>query len=115
MPSPLPAVLGRHFARVPNRGTLRGMTDSYNGFAFTAPPRRVAARSINVAARGIFYGRGGRPRHQLLVVAKDVHRATEIARSMMLHAIFADAGLEVLARARKLGIRDDDAGIDDGG
>ena len=69
MPSPLPAVLGRHFARVPDRGTLRGMTDSYNGFAFTAPPRRVAA----------------------------------------------DAGLEVLARARKLGIQDDDAGIDDGG
>ena len=34
---------------------------------------------------------------------------------MMLHAIFADAGLEVLARARKLGIQDDDAGIDDGG
>jgi hypothetical protein len=34
---------------------------------------------------------------------------------MMLHAIFADAGPEVLARARKLGIRDDDAGIDDGG
>ena len=108
MPSPLPAVLGRHFARVPDRGTLRGI-------AFAAPPRRVAARSINVAARGIFYGRGGRPRHQLLVVAKDVHRATEIARSMMLHAIFADAGLEVLARARKLGIQDDDAGIDDGG
>jgi hypothetical protein len=94
------------------------MTDSYNGFAFTVAPRRVAARSINVAARGInvaargIHVRGGRPRRQLLVIAKD--RATEIARSMVLHAIFAEAGPEVLARARKLGIRDNDAGIDEG-
>jgi hypothetical protein len=96
------------------------MTDSYNGLAFTVAPRRVAARSINVAARGInvaargIHVRGGRPRRQLLVIAKDVHRATEIARSMVLHAIFAEAGPEVLARARKLGIRDNDAGIDEG-
>ena len=89
------------------------MTDSYNGFAFTVTTQRVAARSINVASRGI-YVRGGRPRRQLLVIAKDVRRATEIARSMVLHAIFEDAGPEVLARARKLGIRDNDAGIDDG-
>jgi len=50
----------------------------------------------------------------LLVIAKDVLRATEIARSRVLPAIFVDAGPEVLARARKLGIRDNDAGIDDG-
>jgi hypothetical protein len=32
----------------------------------------------------------------------------------MLAAMFLDAGPDVLARARKLGIRDNDAGIDDG-
>ena len=64
----------------------------------------VAVRSVNV--------RGGRP--HLLVIAKDVLRATEIARSRVLAAVFVDAGPEVLARARKLGIRDNDVGIDDG-
>jgi hypothetical protein len=38
---------------------------------------------------------GGRP--HLLVVAKDVLRATEIARSSVLAAVFVDAGPEVLA------------------
>jgi hypothetical protein len=94
------------------------MTDSYNGFAFTIPPWRGGARSINAAGRGINVAgrsvgvRGGRP--HLLVIAKDVHRATEIARSRVLAAMFVDAGPEVLARARKLGIRDNDAGIDEG-
>jgi hypothetical protein len=71
------------------------MPNSYNGFAFIVP-------------------RGSRPGLRLLVIAKDVYRAAEIARSRVLAAVFADAGPEVLARARKLGIRDDDAGIDDG-
>jgi hypothetical protein len=50
----------------------------------------------------------------MLVIAKDVHRAIEIARSKVLAAVFVDAGLEVLTRARELGIQDNDAGIDDG-
>jgi len=96
------------------------MTDSYNGFAFLVPRQRVAARRINAAGRGIHVAgrpvgvQGGRPQRHLLVIAKDVLRATEIARSRVLPAIFVDAGPEVLARARKLGIRDNDAGIDDG-
>jgi len=105
------------------------MTNPYNGFAFMIAPQRVAARSTDVAARGVDVGRGinvGRTvaargirvgsvrQRQLLVIARDVHRATEIARSRVLHAMFFDAGPEILARARKLGIQDNDAGIDDG-
>jgi hypothetical protein len=88
---------------------------SYNGFAF-AVDRRGGGRpigAINVARPGIDV-RVDRPRRQLLVVANDVHRAIEIARSMIMHATFVDAGPEVLARARKLGIQDNGAGFDDG-
>jgi len=89
------------------------MPDSYDGFAFIVPPQRSSgARGIHVAGRPVGV-RGRRQQRRLLVVAKDVLRATEIARSWVLSAIFVDAGPEVLARARTLGIRDNDAGIDD--
>jgi hypothetical protein len=89
------------------------MTGSYNGFAFLVTPRGATTRGINVARRGVS-GHTSRSQRRLLVVAKDVHRATEIARGMLLHAIFVDAGPEVLARARKLGIQDNGVGVDDG-
>jgi hypothetical protein len=89
------------------------MPDSYDGFAFLVPPQRGGARGIHVAGRPIGV-RSGRQQRRLLVIARDVLRATEIARSWVLSAIFVDAGPDVLARARTLGIRDNDAGIDDG-
>src|SRR5262249_606736 len=107
-------------------GTLRGMTDSYNGFAFAIPagqripvakfgarsrrgihvPGRPSGRTIDVRSR--------RSQRRMLVIATDVHRAIEVARSKVLAAVFVDAGPDILARARKIGIRDNDAGIDDG-
>ena len=75
------------------------MTPSYHGFAFTVPIRRP----------------GGFPgERRLLVIAKDVYRATEIALSRTRSVTLAADGPEVLARAHKLGIRNDDSGFDDG-
>jgi hypothetical protein len=92
------------------------MADSYNGFAFTFD-RKFGGKPINpiiVIHPGINVRVGRRPGRQLLVVAKDLRRATEIAREMIWYANFVEAGPEVLARARKLGIRNNGAGIDDG-
>ena len=51
---------------------------------------------------------------ELLVVAKSLPEASKIADATILGAMFEDSGPEILARARKLGIKDNDAGIDDG-
>ena len=57
----------------------------------------AAARGIHVAVRSVGV-RGGRP--HLLVVAKDVLRATEIARSRVLAAVSWTLALKFLPRAR---------------
>jgi hypothetical protein len=90
------------------------MTDPFNGFAFAVDRRGGGQPTsvIDVPRPGINVD-GGRPR-RLLVVARGVHRAIEIARSKVLHATFVEAGPEILARARKLGIQENDAGIDSG-
>jgi hypothetical protein len=54
-----------------------GMTDCYKGFAF-----KVMSPDINSP--------GGKRRRQLLVVAKNVHDATAIARLMIAYALIAD-------------------------
>ena len=78
------------------------MTDPYSGFAF-----KVTTRDIN-SPEGV-------KTRQLLVVAKSLPEASKIADATILGAMFEDSGPEILARARKLGIKDNDAGIDDGG
>jgi hypothetical protein len=79
------------------------MTDPYSGFAF-----KVTSPDINSP--------GGRVKtRQLLVVAKSLPEASKIADAMILGAMFENSGPEILARARELGIKDHDAGIDDGG
>jgi hypothetical protein len=77
------------------------MTDPYSGFAF-----KVTTRDINSP--------GGVKTRELLVVAKSLPEASKIADATILGAMFEDSGPEILARARKLGIKDNDAGIDDG-
>jgi hypothetical protein len=77
------------------------MTDPYSGFAF-----KFSTRDINSP--------GGVKTRQLLVVAKSLPEASKIAHAMILGALFENSGPEILARARKLGIKDHDAGIDDG-
>ena len=77
------------------------MTDPYSGFAF-----KVTTHDINSP--------GGVKTRQLLVVAKSLPEASKIADATILGAMFEDSGPEILARARKLGIKDNDAGIDDG-
>jgi hypothetical protein len=78
------------------------MTDPYSGFAF-----KVTSPDINSP--------GGVKTRQLLVVAKSLPEASKIADAMILGAMFENSGPEILARARELGIKDHDAGIDDGG
>jgi hypothetical protein len=77
------------------------MTDSYSGFAF-----KFTTRDINSP--------GGVKICRLLVVAKSLPGASKIAHATMSGALFEKSGPEILARARELGIRDNDAGIDDG-
>jgi hypothetical protein len=77
------------------------MTDPYSGFAF-----KVTTRDINSP--------GGVKTRELLVVAKSLPEASKIADATILGAMFEDSGPEILARARKLGIKDNDAGNDDG-
>jgi hypothetical protein len=91
------------------------MADSYNGFAFTVDRKFGGSLNPIIVVRPGINGRvGRRSGRQLLVIAKDLQRATEIARGVIWYARYFDAGPDILARARKLGIRDNDAGIDDG-
>jgi hypothetical protein len=77
------------------------MTNLYSGFAF-----KVTTRDINSP--------GGVKTRELLVVAKGLPEASKIPNATILGAMFEDSGPEILARARKLGIIENDAGIDDG-
>ena len=109
------------------------MMGSYNGFAFTVPAgqrihvpgfdarsRRLSGWGITVPGRALIvsgrtvYARSRQPQRYLLVIARDLLRATEIARSKVLAAVFVKAGPDILDQARELGIREDDAGIYDG-
>ena len=74
------------------------MTNPYSGFTFKVT----------------LYSPGGVKTRELLVVAKSLPEASKIADATILGAMFEDSGPEILARARKLGIKDNDAGIDDG-
>jgi hypothetical protein len=92
------------------------MPSPYSGFAFAVDRKFGGARlnPIIVPRPGINIRAGGRPGRQLPVIAKDLRAATEIARGVVWYARCLDAGPEILARARKLGIRDNGAGMDDG-
>jgi hypothetical protein len=87
------------FCAVTQAWHTSAMTDPYSGFAFKV--------TINSP--------GGVKTRQLLVVAKSLPEASKIADATILGAMFEDSGPEILARARKIGIKDHDAGIDDGG
>jgi hypothetical protein len=105
----MPALPAKHPVARPAKHLLCGtqawhtssVTDPYSGFAF-----KVSTRDINSP--------GGVKTRQLLVVAKSLPEASKIAHAMILGAMFENSGPEILARARKLGIKDHDAGIDDG-
>jgi hypothetical protein len=77
------------------------MTDPYSGFACKIPTRDIISP-------------GGEKTRQLLVVAKSLPEASKIADATISGAMFEDSGPEILLKARKLGIKDHDAGIDDG-
>jgi hypothetical protein len=76
------------------------MSDTYNGFEYT-----FKSRTLN--ADGELFDR------RLLVVAQGVHEAALIARQMIRETLLTDSGPEVLARARAIGVKDNDAVIED--
>ena len=76
------------------------MSASYNGYAF-----KVMTRDVNSP--------GGWKTRQLLVVARSMQEASEMAQHMKPGAIFEGSNPEILAKAA-LGIRNGEAGIDDG-
>jgi hypothetical protein len=80
------------------------MADSLDGFA------------LGLTSSDISSPEGKRYR-QLLVIARILDEASEIARQMMPSVIvtFESRGLEILAAARKLGVGDRDAKIYDPG
>ena len=76
------------------------MTDPWNGYAF-----KVTSPDMNSP--------GVKRHRQLLVVARNMQEASEIAQRMTPGAIFEGSGPEILAKARKIGVGDNDARLYD--